>query len=70
MASPNKKAYLLRLHPEIYEALSSWAEDEFRSVNAHMEYVLLEGLRRAGRKPLIRGKKKGVEPPTKDDPVV
>lgn len=51
MASPNKKAYLLRLRPEIYEALSRWADDEFRSFNSHVEYLLLESLRKAGRKP-------------------
>lgn len=51
MASPNKKAYLLRLRPEVFEALSQWADDEFRSFNAQVEYLLLESLRKAGRKP-------------------
>lgn len=60
MASPNKKPYLLRLNQEVYDALAQWADDEFRSVNAHMEYLLLESLRRAGRKPVLRGKAKNV----------
>ena len=68
MASPNKKAYLLRLHPEVYEAISRWADDEFRSVNAHMEYVLLEGLRRAGRKPVIKGRKAKSKPAKDNTP--
>lgn len=62
MASPNKKPYLLRLNQEVYDALAQWADDEFRSVNAHMEYLLLESLRRAGRKPVLRGKNPGVAP--------
>ncbi|CAI6082412.1 hypothetical protein [Cohnella sp. JJ-181] len=49
MSSKPKKAYPLRLDPEIYAALEKWAADEFRSVNAHMEYVLREALRKAGR---------------------
>lgn len=62
MASPNKKPYLLRLNQEVYDALAQWADDEFRSVNAHMEYLLLESLRRAGRKPVLRGKKTETNP--------
>ncbi|MDG0790168.1 hypothetical protein OMP38_04360 [Cohnella ginsengisoli] len=49
MSSKPKKAYPLRLDPEIYAALERWAADEFRSVNAHMEYLLREALRKAGR---------------------
>ena len=44
-----KKSFLLRIDPEIYDALEKWAGDEFRSVNAHLEYLLRDSLRRAGR---------------------
>jgi len=46
-----KKKYLLRIDPEIYDALERWAADEYRSVNSHIEFVLRDMLRRAGRLP-------------------
>jgi hypothetical protein len=45
----NKKAFPLRLDPDVYRAIEQWANDEFRSVNAHIEYLLREALYRAGR---------------------
>jgi hypothetical protein len=44
-----KKKFLLRLDAELFDALEKWAADELRSVNAQMEYVLKEAVRRAGR---------------------
>ena len=44
-----KKSFLLRIDPKIYDALEKWADDEFRSVNAHVEYLLRDSLKRAGR---------------------
>ncbi|KRE45623.1 hypothetical protein [Paenibacillus sp. Soil724D2] len=44
-----KKNFPLRLDPKLYEALERWAEDEFRSVNGHIEYLLREALQRTGR---------------------
>ncbi len=44
-----RKSFLLRISPELYEALESWAQHEFRSVNAQIEFVLKEALRRRGR---------------------
>jgi len=49
-----KKNFPLRIDPELYEALERWAAEEFRSVNGHMEFLLREALKRAGRLP--RGK--------------
>ena len=46
-----KKAFPLRLDPKLYQALEKWAADEFRSVNAHIEYLLREALKNAGRIP-------------------
>lgn len=47
----DKKAYPLRISAEVLEALQRWAEDELRSANAQIEYVLRDALRRAGRLP-------------------
>ena len=46
-----KKAYPLRINAEVLEAIQRWADDELRSVNAQIEYVLRDGLRKAGRLP-------------------
>ena len=48
MAS-EKKAYPLRIGVDVLDALQRWADDELRSVNAQIEYVLREALRKAGR---------------------
>ena len=47
----NRKNYPLRLDPELYEALRRWADDEMRSVNAQIEFLLARALRQAGRAP-------------------
>ena len=44
-----KKAYPLRINVEILDAVQRWADDELRSVNAQIEYVLRDALRKAGR---------------------
>jgi hypothetical protein len=46
-----KKAYPLRINAEILAAAQRWADDELRSLNAQIEYVLREALRNAGRLP-------------------
>ena len=47
-----KKAILLRISPELWARLNRWAADELRSVNAQIEYLLREAVRkRAGGKP-------------------
>lgn len=46
-----KKAFPLRLTPKVYEALRKWAEDDLRSVNGQIEYLLSKALREAGRTP-------------------
>ena len=35
-----RKSILLRMRPELYDALQRWAQDEFRSVNGQVEYLL------------------------------
>jgi len=44
-----KKAYPLRISADVLDATQRWAEDELRSVNAQIEYVLREALRKSGR---------------------
>ena len=38
-----RKSFLLRLNPEVHAALVKWADDEFRSLNGHLEYLLRQG---------------------------
>ncbi len=45
-----KKQLLLRLSPGLWRELSAWAEDEFRSVNGQIEYVLSEAVRQRRKK--------------------
>lgn len=44
-----KKAYPLRINADILAATQRWADDELRSVNAQIEYLLREALRKSGR---------------------
>ncbi|HHZ17160.1 MAG TPA: toxin-antitoxin system HicB family antitoxin [Peptococcaceae bacterium] len=46
-----KKNFPLRIDPVIFAAIERWAADELRSVNGHIEYLLRESLRKAGRLP-------------------
>jgi hypothetical protein len=48
---PESKRFLLRLDPRVFEALRRWANDDLRSINAQIEYLLTEQVRRAGRLP-------------------
>jgi hypothetical protein len=56
-----KKAYPLRINAEILGAAQRWADDELRSVNAQIEYLLREALRKAGRLPKPR------QPPSEEN---
>jgi hypothetical protein len=44
-----RKQFPLRLSPDLYAVYEAWAADEFRSVNAQIEAVLMDAARRAGR---------------------
>ena len=44
-----KKALLLRISPDLWEDLRRWADDEFRSVNGHIEFLLRETVAEHGR---------------------
>lgn len=53
----SKKAFPLRIDEDVWDAMRRWSEDELRSVNAQMEYVIREALRRAGRLPRPAGER-------------
>lgn len=44
-----RKAFLLRIDPEVLEALQRWANDDLRSLNAQIEFVLRDAVTKAGR---------------------
>ena len=55
-----KKAYPLRINADVLDAIQRWSDDELRSLNAQIEYVLRDALRKAGRlKPQDDDGKKG-----------
>jgi hypothetical protein len=46
-----RKAFLLRVDPRLLEALQRWANDDLRSLNGQIEFLLRGALREAGRAP-------------------
>ena len=46
----SRKAFLLRIRPALHEALEAWAQQELRSVNSQIEYILKEAVSKRGRK--------------------
>ena len=44
-----KKSFPLRINPEVLAATQRWADDELRSVNAQIEYILRDALVKSGR---------------------
>jgi hypothetical protein len=57
MAS-EKKAFVLRINPETLKELEKWANDEFRSVNGQIEFLLQKALIDSGRSKSKNEKKK------------
>ena len=53
--SQERKQFLLRIDPEVHDALVRWAADDLRSVNAHIELLLRQALASAGRMPKRAG---------------
>ena len=45
----DRKAFLLRIDPKVLEALQRWADDDLRSLNGQIEYVLRKASRAEGR---------------------
>jgi hypothetical protein len=46
---PEKKSFLLRIAPEVYDAIAAWAAEELRSMNGQVEFLLRQALAEAGR---------------------
>ncbi len=55
----DKKAFILRINPQILKDLQKWADDEFRSVNGQIEYLLQSALIESGR---VKSKDPKVDP--------
>jgi hypothetical protein len=47
----SRRQVLLRLDPAVHDALMRWADDEYRSLNAHVDMLLRQALTEAGRMP-------------------
>jgi len=58
----DKKAILLRISPDLWEGLSRWARDDLRSVNAQIEFLLREAIRRRENKPPALAADQSAEP--------
>jgi hypothetical protein len=56
-----RKAFLLRLDPTVFEAMQRWAADDLRSLNAQIEFVVRRALQQQGR---LRS---SPAPPVRDD---
>ncbi|MCC7032645.1 MAG: hypothetical protein IT179_07395 [Acidobacteria bacterium] len=50
-----RKSFLLRIDPKLLEAVQRWANDDLRSLNAQIEFLLRRALREAGRAPAAPG---------------
>lgn len=57
MASPQRKSFALRIDPKLWNEIEAWAQQEMRSVNGQIEFILREAVRR----------RKGVAPPQTDE---
>ena len=53
------KSFVLRVDGETMEALERWADDEFRSINGQLQWIIADALRRSGR--VKKSKKKAAE---------
>jgi len=60
-----RKPFLLRLAPEVYDVLQKWAADDLRSLNGQIEFLLRRALGEAGRAPRGTG---GAEPAARSGP--
>lgn len=46
-----KKSFVLRIHPDLFKEVEKWADDEFRSVNGQLEWMINKTLKEAKRLP-------------------
>lgn len=57
----NTRSFVLRIDAETMDAIEKWAEDEFRSANGQLQWIIAEALRKAGRKPRAKKSKPNTE---------
>ena len=55
MASEDRKAFLLRIDPKLWNELAAWAGDELRSVNGQIEFLLRQAAQQRRKKPAPEG---------------
>lgn len=46
-----RKSLVLRIRPDLHKAIEKWAEDEFRSINGQIEWIIAKSLKEAKRMP-------------------
>ena len=51
---PDRKAFLLRLPPDLHAELQAWAEQEMRSLNGQIEYLLRDAVQRRRGRPGVK----------------
>lgn len=49
-----KKSFVIRIDEETFKLLENWAQDEFRSVNGQIEFLIHQGLQKSGRMKKIK----------------
>jgi hypothetical protein len=63
-----RKPFLLRIDAGVLEGVQRWANDDLRSLNAQIEFLLRDALRRAGRAPRAPAGSTPSDPGTPTDP--
>ena len=63
-----KKQVPLRISRELFDALSRWADDDFRSLNGQIEYLLTECVRKSGREKKIKAEEEWLYSPFASSP--
>lgn len=62
-----KKAYPLRINEDVLAAMQRWSDDELRSLNAQIEYVLRDALVKSGRVKIVQKVITQIESPDTDE---
>lgn len=63
MPGEKNKTFVLRIDAQTMEALEAWAEDEFRSINGQLQWIIADALRRSGRLKRPRAAASGASSP-------
>ena len=57
MPKEQNKSFVLRIDAQTMEAVEKWAEDEFRSTNGQLQWIISEALRKSGRLKKVKKEK-------------